>query len=138
VGPSWRLSEQICVLANLFLQRYRTLWILRMGAKIATCERGKIAITREDLKTVVYLKTEHLVDGRSVNVIPLRDGENWRMWIDTGNGLVEGKMIDVVEGDYVGRSAAKPTDLSLSRRCAPSGVDPWITGNSDVRVAVQH
>jgi hypothetical protein len=103
-----------------------------MGAKIATCERGKIAITREDLKTVVYLKTEHLVDGRSVNVIPLRDGENWRMWIDTGNGLVEGKMIDVVEGDYVGRSAAKPTDLSLSRRCAPSGVDPVLTEKPEV------
>lgn len=70
-------------------------------------------ITLEDLKAVVYLKPEHLGDGRIVNLMPLWDGENWRVWLDTGAGLAEGKMTGVVEGDYVARSAATQSDLFI-------------------------
>jgi hypothetical protein len=53
----------------------------------------KLAITIESLKAVPYLKTEHLGDGGAVNLMPLWDRKNWRMWIDTLGGLIEGEMM---------------------------------------------
>jgi len=72
-----------------------------------------LAITIESLKVVPYLKTENLGDGRTVKLMPLWDGNNFRMWIDTPVGLIEAKMIDTVEGDYVGIGAAKESDLFI-------------------------
>jgi hypothetical protein len=72
-----------------------------------------LAITIDSLKAVAYLKIEHLGDGRTIKLMPLWDGKNWRMRIDTPVGIIEAKMMDTVEGDYVGVGAAKESDLFI-------------------------
>jgi hypothetical protein len=73
-----------------------------------------VAITIESLKTVTYLKTENFTHGRTINLMPLWDGESWHMWIDTPEGLIEGKMIDAVQADYVTMAApARESDLFI-------------------------
>ena len=71
-----------------------------------------MAVTIESLKAVSYLNTEHL-DGRVVKLMPLWDDESWHFWVDTPDGLVEGKMVDTVEGDYVAKTAAGQSDLFI-------------------------
>ena len=96
-----------------------------------------MAITIESLKVVSYLKTEHLGDGRTVKLMPLWDGTNWRMWVDTPVGLIEGKMMDTIEGDYVGVGAAKESDLFIPfvhlmwQRASWPEVCPLISAISD-------
>jgi len=96
-----------------------------------------LAITIESLKVVSYLKTEHLGDGRTVKLMPLWDGTNWRMWVDTPVGLIEGKMMDTIEGDYVGVGAAKESDLFIPfvhlmwQRASWPEVCPLISAISD-------
>ncbi len=68
--------------------------------------------TIEELRAVSYLRTEFL-GSRTINLMPLWDGENWHMWFPTPDGLVEGKVVGVVEGDYVARSVAKESDLFI-------------------------
>src|SRR5947207_1203117 len=96
-----------------------------------------MTITIDALKSVPYLKTEHLGDGRTVNLMPLWDGNNWRVWIDTPVGLIEGKMLDTVEGDYIGLGAAKESDLFIPfvhlmwQRVSWPDVCPFISAISD-------
>lgn len=52
----------------------------------------------ENFKTIPYIKVEHLVDGRTVNLMPLWDGKNWHMWIPTPSGFMEGMVVETVEG----------------------------------------
>lgn len=71
-------------------------------------------VTIENLKSVSYLDPQSLGDGRSVNLMPLWDGTNWHQWVELpDSGLIEIKMMDVAEGDYVGKGAAKPSDLFI-------------------------
>jgi hypothetical protein len=72
-----------------------------------------LPITIEDLKSVTYLKLENLDGGRVVNLMPLWDGTDWHQWVNLPQGLIEGKVVDVTEGDYVGRGAAKASDLFI-------------------------
>jgi hypothetical protein len=96
-----------------------------------------MTITIDALKSVPYLKTEHLGDGRTVNLMPMWDGNNWRVWIDTPVGLIEGKMLDTVEGDYIGLGAAKESDLFIPfvhlmwQRVSWPEVCPFISAISD-------
>lgn len=96
-----------------------------------------MAITIESLKVVPYLKTEHLGDGRTVKLMPLWDGQNWRMWVDTPVGLIEGKIVDTVEADYIGLGAAKESDLwfpfvhLMWQRASWPDICPFITSISD-------
>ena len=53
------------------------------------------------------------------NAVDAFVGTNWRVWINTQEGLIEGKMMDVVEGDYVAQAAAKPS-IACSRGLADS------------------
>jgi hypothetical protein len=69
-------------------------------------------ITIEELKKLPYLDVSAL-DGRTVNLMPLWDGTDWHMWIDTPVGLIKTKIIDTSESDYVAKSAARPTDLFI-------------------------
>jgi hypothetical protein len=84
-----------------------------------------------------YLKAEHLGDGRTVKLMPLWDGKDWRMWVDTPVGLIEGKMVGTVEGDYVGVGAAKESDLFIPfvhlmwQRASWPEVCPLISAISD-------
>ena len=70
------------------------------------------AITFDELKKLPYLDTSAL-DGRTVNLMPLWDGASWRMWFNTPIGLIEGKIIDTTESDYLAKSAAKQSDLYI-------------------------
>jgi hypothetical protein len=70
------------------------------------------AIAIEELKKLPYLDVSAL-DGRIVRLMPLWDGADWRLWVNTPVGLIEGKILDTTEGDYVGKSAAKPSDLFI-------------------------
>lgn len=69
--------------------------------------------------------------------MPLWDGKDWRMWVDTPVGLIEGKMVDTVEGDYVGVGAAKESDLFIPfvhlmwQRASWPEVCPLISAISD-------
>ena len=71
-----------------------------------------VDVTIEELRKVTYLDTRQM-DDRTVNLMPLWDGTHWRMWFPTPSGLVEGKIADTTEGDYVGVTAAKPSDLFI-------------------------
>ncbi len=70
-------------------------------------------VTLENLKSVSYLKPENLGDGRVVNLMPLWDGNAWHLWVETPDALIEAKVLDVAEGDYIGKGAAKETDLFI-------------------------
>jgi hypothetical protein len=70
------------------------------------------AIAFEELKKLPYLDVSAL-DGRTVQLMPLWDGANWRMWFNTPIGLIEGKIVDAAESDYVAKSAARPSDLFI-------------------------
>jgi hypothetical protein len=70
-------------------------------------------IAVESFKAIPYLKAEHLGDGRTVKLMPLWDGEIWRLWLDTPRGLMEARMVDAVEGDYVAKTPAKQSDLFI-------------------------
>jgi hypothetical protein len=68
--------------------------------------------TLEDLKKVPYLKLDDL-RGRTVKLMPFWDGDRWYLWVPVPGGLVEGQIIDTVEGDYVAGSAARPSDVLI-------------------------
>jgi hypothetical protein len=70
------------------------------------------ATTFAELKKLPYLDVSAL-DGRVVKLMPLWDGTNWHMWFNTPAGLIEGKIVDAAESDYVAKSAAKPSDLYI-------------------------
>jgi hypothetical protein len=67
----------------------------------------------ESFRPITYLKVEHLTDGRTVKLMPLWDGKNWHMWLNTPAGFIEPKVVDTVEGDYVGLGAAREQDLYI-------------------------
>jgi len=70
------------------------------------------AIAFEELKKLPYVDVSAL-DDRTVKLMPLWDGRDWHMWFDTTVGLIEGKIVDTAESDYVAKSAAKPSDLFI-------------------------
>lgn len=72
-----------------------------------------ISVSIESLRSVTYLKTENLTHGRTLQLMPLWDGENWHLWVDTPAGLIEGKLVDTIEGDYVAAAPAKESDLFI-------------------------
>lgn len=70
-------------------------------------------IAIEELRKISYIDAD-VVQGRTVQLMPLWDGANWHMWFNTGAGvLIEGKIVDAVESDYVAKSTAKETDLFI-------------------------
>lgn len=70
------------------------------------------AVAVEELNKLPYLDVSAL-DGRTVNLMPMWDGTDWHMWLNTEVGLIEGKIIDTAESDYVAKSAARPSDLFI-------------------------
>ncbi len=45
--------------------------------------------------------------------MPFWDGECWHVWFPTEVGLIEGKVVDTLEGDYVARTPAHEHDLYI-------------------------
>lgn len=70
-----------------------------------------MAVAIEDFKSITYIKTDNLTHGRTVNLMPMWDGQDWHLWIHTPQGFIDGKVIEAVEGDYVAKVAAKQSDL---------------------------
>jgi hypothetical protein len=93
-------------------------------------------ITSDELKKVPYLDLGALGE-RTVKLMPLWDGANWRMWLDTPIGIIEGKILDTSEGDYVAKSPAKPSDLFIPfvhlmwQQASYREVAPMIVGISE-------
>jgi hypothetical protein len=94
------------------------------------------SIRLEELRKVTYLDVDHL-QGRTVKLMPLWDGTHWHMWVDTPVGIIEGKMLDTTEGDYVGRGAARQSDLFIPfihlmwQRASWTDICPLILAISD-------
>jgi hypothetical protein len=61
------------------------------------------------LRELKYLAVDSIGD-RTVNLMPLWDGEQWHSWLPTDDHLVKLAMRDVVIGEYLGKSAAAPSD----------------------------
>ena len=59
-------------------------------------------LTFDELKKLPYLDLSAL-DGRTVQLMPLWDGNSWRMWTDTEVGLIEMKMVDALESAYLAK-----------------------------------
>jgi len=93
-------------------------------------------ITLDALRKVPYLKVDTL-GGRTVKLMPFWDGERWHLWVPQPEGLIEGQIIDTVEGDYVGASPARPSDLLIPfvelmwQRASWPEVCPLISAISD-------
>lgn len=45
--------------------------------------------------------------------LPLWERNSWRMWVDAEVGLIEGKIVDALESDYLAKQPAKETDLFI-------------------------
>jgi hypothetical protein len=94
------------------------------------------SVTLDELKKVPYLNTDALA-GRVVNLMPFWDGERWHQWVDTPSGLVEIKIIDAVEADYLAISPANPSDVLIPfvefmwQRASFSEICPFIRGISE-------
>ncbi|MFZ0915071.1 MAG: hypothetical protein WBQ76_14530 [Candidatus Korobacteraceae bacterium] len=69
-------------------------------------------IAIKELQKIPYLKLDDL-RGRTVKLMPFWDGERWHLWFALPEGLVEGQIIDTLEGDYVAASPARSTDLLI-------------------------
>ena len=69
-------------------------------------------VLMQGFAAVPYLDVSHLGD-RTVNLMPLWDGERWRQWFPVGNQLIEVKIVDTTESDYVAVVPAKPSDLFI-------------------------
>ncbi len=67
----------------------------------------------ESFKAIPYLRVEHLTDGRTVKVMPLWDGNDWHLWINTPEGFVGAKVVEAVQTGYVGVGAAREPDLYI-------------------------
>lgn len=67
-------------------------------------------ISHQMLETVPYLDVSNL-HGRSVILMPLWDGEHWRVWFPLPDRIMETKIVDAVEIDYVAKEPASADDL---------------------------
>ena len=71
-----------------------------------------MAIAPQALNAVSYLSNAEL-GGRSINLMPLWDGERWHQWLYTAVGILEIKIVDAIEVDYVAVKPAKESDLFI-------------------------
>jgi hypothetical protein len=71
-----------------------------------------MTIEHEHLKVVSYLDLSRLGD-RAVNLIPLWDGEQWHLWVQGPNGLIDIHPVDAMQADYVAKAPARTTDLLI-------------------------
>jgi hypothetical protein len=66
----------------------------------------------EDLKVMPHLNIEGL-QGRTVNMMPVWEGDEWHMWFPTEVGMIKGKIVDLSSGDYLAHEPAQSTDLHI-------------------------
>lgn len=69
-----------------------------------------VNIKTESLRAVPYLDADAL-EGRSVNLMPLWDGEKWTIWLPDGEGVVPILVFDARFVDYVAKTPYHESDL---------------------------
>jgi len=90
----------------------------------------------ERLRKLPYLDVDAL-GGRTLKLMPLWDGTSWKMWADTDYDLIELKIVDTLESDYVAHTAAKESDLFIPfihlmwQRLSYTEIAPLISAISD-------
>jgi len=69
----------------------------------------------EHFRVVSYLNVERLAEtGRTINLMPLWDGEKWHLWVPNLEGrLVEAAVPDTIEGDYLAVAPARDSDFFI-------------------------
>jgi len=98
-----------------------------------------VKFSLENLTAVSYLDVGRIAaSDRSIKLMPLWDGQQWHQWFPDINGkLVEGAIIDTVEGDYLAVVPAKNSDILvpffdfLWQRASWPEVCPIISAISD-------
>ena len=68
-----------------------------------------MAISIDALRELTYFAVDTIGD-RTVNLMPLWDGERWHSWFPADDRLLKLAMHDVVVGEYLGKSAAASSD----------------------------
>jgi hypothetical protein len=71
-----------------------------------------MSILKEELQQIPHLNVEAIGD-RTVNLMSLWDGEQWHSWIPVGDKVMKVQMVDVAEGHYLAKSAARHSDLFI-------------------------
>jgi hypothetical protein len=69
-----------------------------------------VQIDMKEFAKVTYLRAG-LVTDRTVNLVPLWEGGEWRMWIPGPDGLFLMKPREYAEGLYAARESARPDDI---------------------------
>jgi hypothetical protein len=93
----------------------------------------------EDLRAVSYLNVEQLAtSARTINLMPLWDGAKWHQWVPNIEGkLVEGAVVDTIEGYYLAIVPARDSDLFIPfvdlmwQRASWPEICPFISAISD-------
>jgi hypothetical protein len=71
-----------------------------------------MAVPKEELQQVLHLNLGALGD-RVVNLMSLWDGEHRHSWLPVGDRVMKVQMVDVVEGPYLAKTAARHSDLLI-------------------------
>jgi hypothetical protein len=71
-----------------------------------------MAVPKEELQQVPHLNLGPLGD-RVVNLMSLWDGEHWHSWVPIGDKVMKLQVVDVAEGLYLARPAARHSDLFI-------------------------
>lgn len=72
--------------------------------------RSNLNTSLDALKAVPYLAVEHIGD-RTVNLMPLWDGDQWHSWFLTPKGFCKLQMHDLAQGEYLAQKAADDSDV---------------------------
>lgn len=73
-----------------------------------------MGIAYKDLKELGYFDfTEEDLIHRFVPMFPIYDS-GWKMYVDTENGLIPLKIVDIADGFYISKNAIKKEDLKLA------------------------
>jgi hypothetical protein len=68
-----------------------------------------MAVSLDELRKLKYIAVDTIGD-RTVNLMPLWDGEQWHSWFPGDDRLFKLAMHDVVVGEYLGKAAATSSD----------------------------
>jgi len=69
-------------------------------------------INREYLRVIPYLDIEAM-GARTLNLMPFWDGAKWHLWVPGPDGLIEMKVVEIVQMDYVAKEAASESDVII-------------------------
>lgn len=93
-------------------------------------------LKKEEAEKLPHLRTDQL-QGRCLLLLPLWNGEEWKMWVAPNGTIIPIKMNDAVHSDYLAEEAARSDDIFLpfidfmmQRACWPD-VEHWFRAIRD-------